>query len=65
LTNQRVQLSLRRAAATVVVGAGLTAALLAFPQNQSPQPIPRFRTGVEGVVVDVSVLDKDRRPVRG
>jgi VWFA-related protein len=27
--------------------------------------VPRFRAGVEGVVVDVSVLDKDRRPVRG
>jgi VWFA-related protein len=49
----------------MVVSAGLAAALLAFPQNQSPQPIPLFRTGVEGVVVDVSVLDKDRRPVRG
>jgi VWFA-related protein len=44
---------------------GLAAALLAFQQNQSPQPVPRFRTGVEGVVVDVSVLDRDRRPVRG
>ena len=36
----------------------------AVQQNQ-PQPIPRFRTGVEGVVVDVSVLDRDRQPVRG
>jgi len=44
---------------------GLAAALLAFQQNQSPQPVPRFRTGIEGVVVDVSVLDRDRRPVRG
>jgi VWFA-related protein len=49
----------------MVVTAALAAALHAFQQNQSPQPIPRFRTGVEGVVVDVSVLDKDRRPVRG
>jgi len=32
---------------------------------QQPQPVPRFRTGVEGVAVDVSVLDRDRRPVRG
>jgi VWFA-related protein len=29
------------------------------------QPPPTFRTGVEAVVLDVSVLDKDRRPVRG
>ena len=63
LTVHQVQLSLRRAVATVVVSAGLAA--VAVPQAQSPQPIPRFRTGVEGVVVDVSVLDKDRRPVRG
>ncbi|MCX6539304.1 MAG: VWA domain-containing protein [Acidobacteria bacterium] len=27
-------------------------------------PPPTFRTGVDAVVVDVSVLDKDRRPVR-
>ncbi len=29
------------------------------------QPPPTFRAGVEAVVLDVSVLDKDRRPVRG
>jgi VWFA-related protein len=36
---------------------------VAFPVAQ--QPPPTFRTGVEAVVMDVSVLDKDRRPVRG
>ncbi len=36
---------------------------LALPVAQ--QPPPTFRTGVEAVVLDVSVLDKDRRPVRG
>ena len=35
---------------------------LALPVAQQP---PTFRTGVEAVVMDVSVLDKDRRPVRG
>lgn len=65
MTSQPTHLSLRRATATGILTAGLAAALLAFPRIQSPQPVPRFRTGVEGVVVDVSVLDKDRRPVRG
>jgi VWFA-related protein len=34
-------------------------------RQQQPPPTPRFRTGVELVVLDVSVLDRDRRPVRG
>ncbi len=34
--------------------------------RQAPPPrIPTFRTGVDVVQIDVSVLDKDRRPVRG
>ena len=41
-----------------LVGAGST------PQTPS-QPVPRFRSGVEAVVLDVSVLDSERRPVRG
>jgi VWFA-related protein len=36
---------------------------VAFPVAQ--QPPPTFRTGVEAVVLDVSVLDRDRMPVRG
>ncbi len=47
-----------------LVALAAVAALGAFAQNQ-PQPIPRFRTGVEGVVLDVVVLDRNRRPVRG
>jgi VWFA-related protein len=35
---------------------------LAGSQSQSP---PTFRTGVEVVQVDITVLDKNRRPVRG
>jgi VWFA-related protein len=34
-------------------------------QDRSPTPQSSFRTGVELVYVDVSVLDGDRRPVRG
>jgi hypothetical protein len=34
------------------------------PQNQV-QPVPLFRSRVELVVLDVSVLDTERRPVRG
>ena len=34
-------------------------------QQQTPQPAPRFRSGVDLVVLDVSVLDRDRRPVHG
>jgi len=31
----------------------------------SAQQLPTFHTGVDAVQLDVSVLDKDRRPVRG
>jgi VWFA-related protein len=34
-------------------------------RQNPPQPVPLFRGGVDLVVVDVSVLDRDRRPVRG
>ena len=40
----------------------LVAALVA--QVPAAQP-PTFRTGVDVVQVDVSVLDKERKPVRG
>lgn len=41
-----------------LAGAGST------PQTP-PQPVPRFRSGVEGVVLGVSVFDSNRHPVRG
>lgn len=34
-------------------------------QQAPTQPIPRFRSGVEAVILDVSVLDSERHPVRG
>ena len=34
-------------------------------QQLPPVQPPTFRTGVDAVQLDVSVLDKDRRPVRG
>src|SRR5215210_8536488 len=34
-------------------------------QQTSPPPQPTFQSGVDIVQVDVSVLDRDRRPVRG
>jgi VWFA-related protein len=45
-----------------------TALLCAQSQQQPPQPQqtpPVFRAGVDLVELDVSVFDKDRRPVRG
>ena len=39
-------------------------ALLCLTSPNASQP-PQFRSGIELVEVDVSVLDKDRRPVRG
>ena len=47
--------------------ASLAASLLftAVAAQQNPPPVPQFRTRVDLVVLDVSVLDRDRRPVRG
>lgn len=39
-------------------------ALLAAGQDRRTDP-PQFRTGVDLIQLDVSVLDRDRRPVRG
>jgi VWFA-related protein len=50
------------AAAAACGAAGVVAALLA--QEPPAQPKPIFRAGVDVVQVDVSVLDKNRRPVR-
>ena len=49
----------------------VAAMLLALPvipgsaQRNPTQTIPRFRTGVELVLLDVSVLDRERMPVHG
>jgi VWFA-related protein len=50
-----------------VVAATLLACLVApgTLQQNPRQPVPRFRTGVELVLLDVSVLDGNRIPVRG
>jgi VWFA-related protein len=57
---------------SVVVGLVVAVVLVATPAaQQTPQPAPpqkpvaRFETRVDLVTVDVSVLDGDRRPVRG
>jgi VWFA-related protein len=48
------------------LGASVVAAASLLGAQQPPaQTQPTFRTGVEIVQLDVSVLDKDRRPVRG
>ena len=47
---------------------GWLAVLVCLSAQQPPSPpaqTPTFRTGVDAVQLDVSVLDKDRRPVRG
>jgi VWFA-related protein len=44
----------------------LLGAALVYAQTAAPQtPLPTFRTGVDIVELDVTVLDKDRHPVRG
>ncbi|HVL67324.1 MAG TPA: VWA domain-containing protein [Vicinamibacterales bacterium] len=45
--------------------AGLLAISVVAAQEPAQQPLPRFRTGVDVVLLDVTVLDKARRPVRG
>ena len=40
-------------------------AALAAQSGQSTQLPPTFRSGVDLVHLDVSVLDRDRRPVKG
>src|SRR5688500_1169034 len=46
-----------------VAGALLTIAALSA--SQAPAPTPQFRSGVDLVHLDISVLDRNRRPVRG
>lgn len=54
-----------RIGAVVVVSVIGSLAILGAGRQDRPQPIPRFRTGVDLILLDVSVLDRDRRPVRG
>lgn len=52
----------------VVIGllfAGVAAVLAADPLQQVPSGQAQFRAAVDLVQLDVSVLDRDRRPVRG
>jgi VWFA-related protein len=53
-----------RAVGTAAAAWGVAAALVLAGQAPST-PQPTFRAGVDVVQVDVSVLDKDRKPVRG
>ena len=63
---------LRLSATGVVVAVAFSAATLAQQQTKpvqqtipAPQTTPIFRSGVDLVHLDVSVLDRQRRPVRG
>ena len=57
---------LARVAAAAIALTVIAAAQAPQPASVPPvQPVPLFRSGVNVVTVDVSVLDKERRPVRG
>ena len=50
----------------LAIALALMCLTVTVPGQQAPsQPAPRFRTGVDLVVLDASVLDSERRPVRG
>ena len=49
----------------LVASALIVAAIPQTPSLPSGQQLPTFRTGVDIVEVDVTVLDKNRQPVRG
>ena len=51
-----------RSASGLAIGVTVTVAVAA---EQHPTPQPTFRTAVDVVQVDVSVLDKNRKPVQG
>ena len=53
---------LLRTPAIVFLAAG---SLLASTDQQPQSPMPTFRAGIDVVSFDVTVLDRDRRPVRG
>ena len=56
---------LTRASLVTTAASGMLWMTGAAFQQAPSQPMPRFRSGVEAVVLDVSVLDNERRPVRG
>ena len=62
---------LRNGIAAAFVAVAAAAALAGGQQTQTPPPPPQqqqppvFRTGADVIRLDVSVLDKNRRPVRG
>jgi VWFA-related protein len=49
----------------VVVASVAALAFIHSPAPSSNQQLPTFRTGVDIVEIDVTVLDKDRHPVKG
>jgi len=51
--------------AVLVMASGALLTAIAAPQQAPPQEQPTFRAGVDVIQMDVSVLDKDRRPVHG
>jgi len=55
---------MRRTIGTIAA-AGLCLFSAGVSTQNPPQPVPRFRTGLDLVLLDVSVLDRDRVPVRG
>jgi VWFA-related protein len=54
-----------RTSVVIRIGAVVTVCVLSFTVGIARQAPPTFKSSVEAVVLDVSVLDKDRRPVRG
>lgn len=52
--------------ATVLTAVSVNGLVLClYAQSAAPQQPPQFRTGVDVVQLDVSVLDKNRRPIKG
>ena len=56
---------MRSAAALILAVHTCSLAALAGARQDPAPPQATFRTGVDVIQLDVSVLDKDRRPVRG
>ena len=56
---------MRSIAVAIAVSVGLVSATPASQQGRGSVPAPQFRAGIDVVHLDVSVLDRNRRPVRG